>query len=323
MRITLVVPGLLLLPSDALAREASLSRIASLATPVPEPDLDSALLADLALDAAPAPLAAFGAGIELADRWAIRADPVTMVVGREDARLGGYVHDLSEDQRTTLLTLLNAHFASDGLSFAAPRADAWFAVSDRPHAVQTTSVERAAGRPLRGLLPAGVDAAPWRRWLTEAQMLLHEHPLAERADRPVNGLWFSGGGVLPDVARTPQVGAVAAPGRNGDLLRGIARAQGGAAASPATLGEALAGPERDSIAIVLAPVDSPGALERTSRDFLAPALDALARASVSSLKLIASDGQRAASWHARPSSWLARLTQRKARFVAPPPGPLE
>lgn len=323
MRFTLVVPGLLVLPSEALAHDASLSRIASLATPVPEPDLDSALLADLALDAAPAPLAALGAGIDLANRWAIRADPVTMVVGREDARLGGYVHDLSGDERATLLALLNAHFASDGLVFAAPRGDAWFAVSDRRHAVETTSVERAAGRPLRGLLPSGADAAPWRRWLTEAQMLLHEHPLGERAGRPVNGLWFFGGGVLPDVARTAQVGAFAAPGRNGDLLRGIARAQGGAAGSPATLGAALAGTKRDAIAVVLAPVDSPGALERASRDFLAPALDALARESISSVKLIAGGEQHAASWHARPSSWLARLTRRKARFAAPPPGLLE
>lgn len=318
MRITLVVPGLLSLPADALAHEASLARIASLAAPVPEPDLDAAVLADLALPAAPAPLAALGAGVDIANRWAIRADPVTMVVGREDARLEGCVHDLRDAERELLLALLNAHFAPDGLVFAAPRADAWFAVSAASHAVDTTSVERAAGRPLRGLLPGGPDAAHWRRWLTEAQMLLHDHALADRAGGGVDGLWFSGGGVLPDVASVPRLDIAAAPGRNGDLLRGVARLQRNDALAPGRLADMLGNASGDAIVIAVAPLDSPRALERTSRELLGPALDALARRSVSSVRLIAGFERGAASWHARGSSWLARWTRRRARFVAPP-----
>jgi hypothetical protein len=322
LRITFVLPGLLALPSEALAHESALSRIASLATPAPELDLDAALLADLSLDAAPAPLAALGAGVDVANRWVIRADPVTMVVGRDDARLGGYVHDLADAERTMLLALLNAHFAIDGLVFSAPRADAWFATSAAPHAIDTTSVEQAEGRTLRGLLPSGPDAARWRRWLTEAQMLLHEHTLAARADRPVNALWFSGGGMLPDISSLPSVHASAAPGRDGDLLRGIARVRGDDAALPGPLDAALKDTNREALILALAPVDSSAALARAARDFLAPALDALEHGRVSSVKLIA-DGERGtASWHARRRAWLARLTQRRSRFVPPPRGPL-
>ncbi len=319
MRITLVVPGLLSLPAPALARDASLSRIASLATPVRESDHESALLDDLGLDAAPAPLAALGAGIDVAHRWVIRADPVTMVVGRDDARLGGCVHDLAEAERATLLALLNTHFAVDGLVFTAPRADAWFATSATPHAVTTTPVEQAIDRALRSLLPGGPDAARWRRWLTETQMLLHEHALSARDDRPVNGLWFSGGGILPAAASVSRVDASAAPGRCGDLLRGIARTRGDDAAIPVKFDDTLGRTPSKAIVVALGRVDSADALARVSRDFLDPALDALARGSVSSVKLIA-DGERcAASWCARRASWLDRLMRRRTRFVLPSP----
>jgi hypothetical protein len=323
LRITLVVPGLLSIPSEALARDAALSRIASLATPAPERDLDAAVLADLSLDAPPAPLAAVGAGIDVATRWAIRADPVTMVVGRDDARLGGYVLDLDDAERTLLLGLLNAHFASDGLLFSAPRADAWFATSAVPYAIDTTSVEQAAGRALRNLLPSGPDAPRWRRWLTEAQMLLHEHALAARAGRPVTALWFSGGGVLPDASRVPAVRACAAQSRDGDLLRGIAQLRGDDAALPANLDAMLQSANGEAVVIGLAAVDSTDALTSASRDFLAPALDALGQQRVSSVKLIANGEGGAASWHARRPSWFARLTQRRSRFVPPQRVPLE
>lgn len=319
MRIMLVVPGLLSLPAQALARDASLSRIASRARPVAESDCEAALLDDLPLDTAPAPLAALGAGIDVVSRWAIRADPVGIVVGRDDARLDGYVHDLSDVERTILLALLNAHFADDGLVFHAPRADAWFATSAEPHAIETTPVEHSIGQPLRALLPVGPDGARWRRWLTEVQMLLHEHALALRPDHPVNALWFAGGGSLPEAARIPSVHAVAAAGRNGDLLRGVARMQGDDPAVPLTFEAVVGDSRRATIAVALPRIGSLDAWSRVARDFLTPALDALDRGSLSSVKLIADGEGGAASWHAGRSSWLATLTRPRARFVVPTP----
>jgi hypothetical protein len=50
--------------------------------------------------------------------------------------------------------------------------------------------------------PDGPEARRWRTLLSEAQVLLHNHPRnAARAEAglvPVNSLWFWGGGILPD-----------------------------------------------------------------------------------------------------------------------------
>jgi len=68
---------------------------------------------------------------------------------------------------------------------------------DAPAQARFAPVWRTAGRPLDEHLPQGPDGAVWRRWLTEAQMLLHEHPLnverEARGLRPLNALWLAGG----------------------------------------------------------------------------------------------------------------------------------
>ena len=318
MRITLVVPGLLSLPTDALARDAALSRMAALASPSRERDLESAILADIPLDAAPAPLAALGAGVDVGARWVARADPVSLVVGRDDARIDDVVHDLADREREVLLELLDAHFAADGIFIAAPRADAWFALTDASQSVSGVSAEIALGASLRELLPSGADAGRWRRFVTESQMLLHEHPLAART-RPVTSLWISGGGVLPARRSAPDLRAYAPAGRDGDLLRGIARVLGGEArAVPATLREGFDVSHGEDLTIALARIAQPRELASFRVDFLAPALDALERSRIDSLKLIASGSAGAASWTARRGSWLERWTRRRTAFVVPP-----
>ena len=68
---------------------------------------------------------------------------------------------------------------------------------DAPADARFAPAWRTAGRPLDEHLPQGPRGADWRRWLTEAQMLLHEHPLnterESRGLRPLNALWLAGG----------------------------------------------------------------------------------------------------------------------------------
>lgn len=316
MRITLVVPGLLSLPPDALARDATLSRIAAIASPVVESDLASAVLADVGLDVSPAPLAALGAGIDVGTRWATRADPVSIVVGRDDARLEGLVVDLTDAERETLLALLNAHFAGDALTFVAPRADAWFALSEVPQSFSTVAPERAVGVGLRSLMPAGRDAGRWRQWLTETQMLLHDHPLSGRV-RPVTSLWFSGGGSLPSPATVPTVHGHATADRAGDLVRGLARMRGVEVNASADVRQLLATDTFDVAMLSTASVDREDRLSAFAREILAPSLDALDRSIASSLKLIADGRGGAASWDAHRTSWFRRVTRRRAAFARP------
>jgi hypothetical protein len=304
LRVTLVVPGLLSLPADVLARETTLSRIAAVATPAAQRDLEAAVLADVGLEASSAPLAARGAGIDVQARWATRADPVSIVI------------DLNEMERQSLLSLLNAHFESDALTFVAPRADAWFALSEVVHSIETIAPERAVGGALRSLLPAGRDAGRWRQWLTETQMLLHEHPLSQRV-HPVTSLWFSGAGSLPSATSAPRIRAHATPGRAGDLARGLATL-GGTAVDPSTsVRDLLAAGGFDVALVATAPVDRSDGLAVLVREVLEPSLDALDRSSVSSLNLIADGPRGAASWVARRTSWLRRVMQRRAALTPP------
>src|SRR5690606_4831505 len=60
----------------------------------------------------------------------------------------------------------------------------------------------ALGADLGDCLPEGAAGRRWRRLFSEAQIVLHNHPFnVQRRDAglpPVNGLWFWGGGRLPD-----------------------------------------------------------------------------------------------------------------------------
>ena len=319
MRITFVVPGLLALPHTQLSQHPILARLAARAAqPRVEADLDSALLGTLGIDAAPAPLAALGAGLDVARAWTIRADPVSMIVGREDAHIEQAVFDLDDSERHALLATMNAHFAADGLAFAAPRTDAWFATLAVPSLVATSPLEAASGRALRAFLPSGADAARWRRWLTEAQMLLHEHALAQRAGAPVNSLWFHGGGTLPARESMPGIAVHAHGGRAADVVRGIAVLRG-EAAGPVDSIDAVLRQRVDAI-VALAPLTSDEALEAMANRWLAPALDRLDASALSSIGLIAGSARLAASWEARPHGWFARWKQRHVRFSVPERG---
>ncbi len=325
LQIVLVVPGLLELPAAALAHDAALAALARHATVRAVADgIAAATLDALALDAPPAPLAALGAGLDPARGYVMFADPVVLVAGMDDVRLTGRVDDLSAAEATAMRSLLDAHFASDGLAFAAPRPDAWFARTSSPPALVATPLPRAIDRPLRPLLPEGPDGRTWRRWQDEVQMLLHDHPLnvarAARGAATVCGVWFWGGGTFPPRLPELDIAVAAADGRAGDLLRGVAAAaERRAVPLPDRLADVLRAPAAPGVAIALPPVaDAPG-LAALSRDWLAPAVGALLDRRVAKLQLIADGPAGAAIWSVRRPSALARLRARLAprTFAAP------
>jgi hypothetical protein len=325
MELTLVVPGLLAAAPERLARERALSRIAGACEPLVVDDLDFALLRTLDLVVPVAPLAALGAGMDPAGRYVIRADPVTMRVTHDDVRIAARVDDLSAREAETLVTLLDAHFAVEGLSFLAPRRDAWFAASHAAHEIATTPLDAAVGQRLRPCLPTGADATRWRRWLTEAQMLLHGHALAAR-DPPVNGLWFSGGGMLaaPDPRTATGTSGTAlrplrlqaAPGREGDVARGIARLQGQEAPACTSVADALVGPSGVARVAIVLPRLAAGDIDAAIAP-ITQALAALDRGAVERFDLVADGRGVAATWSMGRAPWWQRIAPRTARFVAP------
>ena len=309
-----VAPGLLQHAAHGRC-QATLARLAHYAQPpVAGPDGLAPLVCTLTGLGASAPIGALlAAGARLStgtDTWLV-ADPVTLVPGRQDVTLAGRVDDLERGECDELVTALNAHFHDDRLAFTATRPDACLARIPGVVAVTMTPVERARGTSLASLLPAGDDAARWRRWQDEIQMLLHAHPVnGEREARgqpPVNAVWFWGAGRLLDAAIPPPFSVDAPPTRLGDLARGIGSLA--AASDPA--------PRRPLV--VTRPLATSADADTFVDDTLAPALEALERGATTRLVLAADGAQGAFAWSAAAPTWMRRsLARLRARpFVAP------
>jgi len=296
------------MPAEALDGIAPLARIASYGRREEIDDAEAAVARMLGAPdpRATAPLAALGAGLDVGAAYVLRADPVTFVAGRDDVLLAGRVDDLTAEDAGSLLDTLNRHFAEDGVVFHAPRADAWFATSSQHVPVEADPPRVNA--PIGARMPRGPHAAAWRRWLSEMQMLLHEHPVNERREAaglpPATGIWISSGGTLPDASSKPPLSIHAAPSRAGDVAIGIARLARATAGPPPARFDALG---RTGDALVVIPhVDDAEAL---ARDWLSPALAGLTRGALDHLAIIATNG-RAHRYESSRPSWWRRLRAR-------------
>jgi hypothetical protein len=300
MRFSLVFPHDLTV--DALDRIPALARIASYGRRDEIDDADAAVAQMLgAAGEATAPLAALGAGLDAAGAYVMRADPVTFVAGRDDVLMAGRVDDLAAADAAALLRTLNDHFASDGVVFHAPRGNAWFATA-REHVPIETDVLRP-NEPIGPHLPRGAYGASWRRWLSEMQMLLHEHPVNERREAaglaPATGIWLSQGGTLAQARPAPGVAIHASPSRAGDVAIGIARHARVTVAEPPS---AFADLPRGTDAFVsLAAFD-----DVVIPAWLSPALSALERGAIDELTVVAA-GSRVYRYRATRPSWWRRL----------------
>lgn len=150
----------------------------------------------LAVDEAPQP-----------GTW-LRADPVYMRVERDTLALhGAEVLAIEPDEARALVEALRGLFAPDGLEFRVPRADRWYVRVPRGELPATTPLAEAIGADVFGRLPRGTGRVNWPSAITEIQMLFATHPvnLAREAQRrpPINGVWFWGGGALPEDLASP------------------------------------------------------------------------------------------------------------------------
>jgi hypothetical protein len=149
-------------------------------------------------------------------------------------------------------------------------------------------------------------------------MLLHDGALAQRSAKPLTGVWFAGGGELPDRSRLPALNVAADGGRSGDVARGLSKLIGREATitSP-PLDVATMARSAEHHVIALRMTDEPSSLARFARDFLEPAVVALRRGSLASLDLCADSADGAAWWKARSPSLVARVLRRKGVFARP------
>jgi len=215
----------------------------------------------------------------------LRADPCRIQPDINGARLldHGPTLDLDAEDAAQLLPALRPLFGDAGMPIDAPVPSRWYLrLAPGTPLPEFTGPEEALGTDLFEHLAEGSEGRRWRRLLTEAQVVLHNHPWNERraaaGKRPVNSLWFWGGGTLPDAVRSAHDRL-----HGGDELAcALAAAAGIAAPLPAVF-EAGEG----SAVFDLVAMRDPATLEDA---WLRPALAALRQGRIDALTLDTADG---------------------------------
>lgn len=148
------------------------------------------------------------AGDAAGSAW-LRADPVYIRPDINGARLlaFGEAMALTDADRTALLPALRPLFGDAGLPLDAPTPAHWYLrLSPETKTPAFADPSEALGEDVFEHMPEGVDGRRWRTLLSEAQVLLHNHPWnarrAEQGKSPINSLWLWGSGMLPDAVRT-------------------------------------------------------------------------------------------------------------------------
>jgi hypothetical protein len=323
MSLTLVVPGLLDLSATVLSaidsQAAGLGRLLASADSIAEEEDGLIASACRACGIAKqrdwpvAPCLARAAGIDPGEAYWLCATPVTLAVGADDVRLAALVDDLSDDEAQGLVAALNEHFANDGLVFFDPMPSSWYVRAAQPQQLRTRPPEAALATPLFEFLPAGPDAARWRRWQSEVQMLLFEIPVNQRRERrgaaPVNSVWFWGGGVDSPHAR-PATSVFA----RGQRIVELAKCSGTPCSTLPAGFDALPGGDGAVWLDAVEPGLAAQQLETIDRAWMAPLERALAAGALSTAELVVAGRARALRFTPRRSS----LAQRWRAWKSPP-----
>lgn len=156
--------------------------------------------ADAAIDAPFAPVMRRGDGVTSTAKYWLCADPVSLHADLTTLRLiDGRAFDLTADEADALIASLNGELGGPGWRLqrgGSPRR--WYLGLDTTLSATAPSPRLVAGGDFDASLPRGKDGTTLRRWLNDAQMVLHASPINTARERrgapPINSVWFWGGG---------------------------------------------------------------------------------------------------------------------------------
>lgn len=144
----------------------------------------------------------------------LHADPVFLKPDGDRLLLFDASHlDLRQEDAERLVARFNEHFAVDGWHLEAPSATRWYLRLPQAPELHTHPLSAVVGRNIDAFLPTGPEGARWHALMNEVQMLFHgaDANMQREADRllPINSLWFSGVGYLPQDVISPFVAVMA------------------------------------------------------------------------------------------------------------------
>ena len=220
----------------------------------------------------------------------LRADPAYVQPDINGARLLSYGEalGLSAADAAALLKPLKPLFGDSGFPIDAPVPSRWYLrLPMGAKLPEFTAPEQALGADLFDELPQGPEGRRWRVLLSEAQVVLHNHPLnAQRAAAglaPVNSLWFWGAGALPDRVQSNYTRIAS----DDETLTALAALGGVSIEAKPTSWNARTGAGN-----TLFDLRDARDLALLERDWFAPLRDALAAGSLKQLRLDFDDGAR-------------------------------
>ena len=223
---------------------------------------------------------ALDAGDASLSSW-LRADPAHIAPDINGARLLAYGEALAlaEEDARQLLPALKPLFGDFGFPIDAPDPSRWsLRLPKDARLPEFAEPEAALGDDLSEYLPPGDAGRRWRALLTEAQVILHQHPWnavrAAHGKPVVNSLWFWGAGVAPDAVETPHRQVKS----RDPLLLALAKAAG------------VATNDGDAVD-VLVDLRHLRSLQAFAEDVLPPLLDELQRRQLDALNLDFEDGE--------------------------------
>ncbi|MBE0473900.1 phosphoglycerate mutase [Rhodoferax sp.] len=117
------------------------------------------------------------------------------------------MRDMSAAESDALLAAMQPFFAQDGITLYPFETGRWLAQGAVFADLPSASPDRVLGRNLSPWVPTAAQASGLIRLVSEMQMLLYTHPINDARDRrgatPINAIWFSGSGALPEGRPNP------------------------------------------------------------------------------------------------------------------------
>ena len=163
-----------------------------------------------------------GGQLTAGNHYWLRADPVHLRIEHNQIVLAdSQIFQITSEETNQFTDLLNHHFAEDSYGLTSGNSDItkqrpvllplapdrWYLHVAETPTLKTHALSTVSGRNINSFLPSGEDGIQWQKYFNEIQMLLYEHPLnlarEARGELAINGIWFWGGGTMPQSINSP------------------------------------------------------------------------------------------------------------------------